>query len=170
MDAFHLGVRFTGQEGIDVNRDFTFLSLPDACPVRPEAGERQQWPAFVRSEPYRHLLAIDGVVFAERRERDQATVLDPKPPLLMRAAHVPDVSGATVRFHAKQSLEIDRLTLSLELLGSLLGGIQERLLGGRHAPSSHDDLTTVGRVANDRRREPSSPSQPIHGCITDFCA
>jgi hypothetical protein len=56
-----------------------------------------------------------------------AAVLDGEPSRPVFARHVADVGGAAIRLHPKQFLEVDRLALGLQLFGSLLGGIHQRL-------------------------------------------
>jgi len=115
MDAGDLGVRFAGEKAADVGCDLAFFGFPDTCPAGPETGESKQRTALIRSEPDRHLLAVDGVVFGERGERDQAAVLRRQLALPVRAVDVADVGGADVRLHPEQPLEIDWLALASSL-------------------------------------------------------
>jgi hypothetical protein len=46
----------------------------------------------------------------------------------MSARDIPDVRGPAVRLQPQKFLEIDRLALSLQFLGALLGGVHQGLL------------------------------------------
>src|ERR1700688_3952729 len=59
MHLPHLGVRLAGQEREDVGGDLAFLRLSDGGPIGPQTGKTEQRPAFVRSKPDRHFLAVD---------------------------------------------------------------------------------------------------------------
>jgi hypothetical protein len=151
VDASHLSVRLTGEEREDVGGDLAFLRLAQAGPVGPQAGEREQGPAFVGREPHRHLAPFDGVVLGERGERHQAAVLRAQPALPVGTVHVADVGGAGVGLQAQQLLEIDGLALGLELLSSLLCGIHQRPLRRRHAPARHRELAPARTRRNAGR-------------------
>jgi hypothetical protein len=75
------GTRHRRQETERVARDLALSDPPDGRPVGPEAGEGEERAAFVGSEPHRHLLAVDGVIFGEAGERRQAAVLRTEPAL-----------------------------------------------------------------------------------------
>jgi hypothetical protein len=74
----------------------------------------------------------------------------PAPPV--RAVDVANIGRSTVRLHAQQLLEVDRLALGFESLRALLGGIQQRPRRRRHAPARHHRLAAIRSVAHYRRR------------------
>jgi hypothetical protein len=88
---------------------------------------------------------------AERVERHHAAVLDAEPPGPVFARHVPDVGGSAVRLHLQQFLEVDRLALGLQLFGSFLGGVHQRLRRRWHAPPRRGEFAAINPVAHDRR-------------------
>ena len=102
-----------------------FLRFTNAGPVGPQSSKAEQRTSLVRGEPDRRLVAVDGVVFRERRERDETSVVRSEPTLPMGTANVPNVRGATVGLEPEQFLEVDRLAFALELLRAFLRGVHQ---------------------------------------------
>jgi hypothetical protein len=96
-------IRLRRQEAVDVHGNFTFLCFSNGGPTRPEAGESEEGTTLVGRDG--HLLAVDRVVFGERRERNKATMLRAEPSIAMRTADIADVDRGAVQLQSQHSLK-----------------------------------------------------------------
>ncbi len=125
VDGADLGVRLRREERVEVVGRLAFLDLPDGRPVGPDAGEAGEGTGLIEREP--DVAALGLVELAEGVERHHAAVFGSQPSRPVFALHVADVGRAAVRLHPQQFLEIDGLALGLQLFGSFLGGVHQRL-------------------------------------------
>ena len=124
MDGGHLVAWLGREERVEVVGRLAFLDLLDGRLVGPDAGEAGEGTGLIEREP--DIAAFGLVELAERVERHHAAIFGPQPSRPVLALQIADVGRAAVRLHSEQFLEIDRLALGLQLLGSLLSGVHQR--------------------------------------------
>lgn len=127
---------------------------------RPDAGEEGQRPFFAEREPdvlARALAVLIG--FGEGREGDQAAVGRPQPrrPVGVglagrHAGRVADIGRALVRLHLQHLGEVELRPFGPKLVGAAGRGLEQRLLGRRHAPTHVAHFAAVGSADDHRRR------------------
>lgn len=154
--AFALRPRgiFGSQFAEDVAGDLAFVRLAHGSPVRPDASERVQRAALVRSEP--HGDALPSIVSYSlklvngARQRSSGSSHRFQWLLLVLRMLVVPLSGSICNSSLKSTVLLLASSFFARFLVASMSACAD-LRPRRHYPTCHDELGSLGPVANDRR-------------------